>query len=353
MIPRHILLALSAATFASADTLINTLQQNGFNDFASIYQDADPSILSSVDAGSNMIIYASKNVQGTTNSTLRRRDTTTNTQIAAMSSVQNTASSSKKLRFKRQNADSSPAVYQSLLNDPEIVNLGQGVNQSLVEKPVEGVPTVFAGAGKAVPVVGDDITFDGGVIRPVDSLLEIPGSIANTLTLFPQLSNLTALLIQYNLVEPVSEAAGITVLAPEDSAFAAVDTSGLTDEQIVAILSQHVIVNYVGYSPLLKDGQVLNTLANGTVTVAVRDSGVYFNGAKVTAADVIVGNGVVHTVASVVGSEDAGVPEDGGDDTENPENPENPPATGAAGRVGLGLKTLGLSALGMAVAALF
>ena len=132
-----------------------------------------------------------------------------------------------------------------------------------------------------------------------NSLLEIPGSIPNTLALFPQLSNLTALLTQFNLVEPVSAATGITVLAPEDSAFAAVDTSGLTDEQIVAILSQHVIVNYVGYSPLLKDGQVLNTLANGTVTVAVRDSGVYFNGAKVTAADVIVGNGVVHTVASV------------------------------------------------------
>ena len=49
----------------------------------------------------------------------------------------------------------------------------------------------------------------------------------------------------------------------------------------------------------------------------------------------------------VVGSEDAGVPEEGGDDT------ENPPATGAAGRVGLGLKTLGLAALGIAVAALF
>lgn len=169
MIPKHILLALSAS-LVSADTLINTLQQNGFNDFASIYQDADPSILSSIDAGSNMIIYAAKNVSGTTNSTLARRDTTTNTQIAAMSSVQNTASSSKKkFRFKRQNADSTPAVYQSLLNDPEIVNLGQGVNQSLVEKPVEGVPTVFAGAGKAVPVVGDDIVFDGGVIRPVDS----------------------------------------------------------------------------------------------------------------------------------------------------------------------------------------
>ena len=170
MIPRHILLALSAATFASADTLINTLQQNGFSDFASIYQGADPSILSSVDAGSNMIIYATNNTMTSFNSTLRRRDSTTDTQIAAMSSVQNTASTTmKKLRFKRQSANSSPTVYESLLDDPEIVNLGPGVNQSLVEKPVEGVPTVFAGAGKAVPVVGDDIPFDGGVIRPVDS----------------------------------------------------------------------------------------------------------------------------------------------------------------------------------------
>lgn len=355
MIPRHILFALSAASIASADTLINTLQQNGFNDFANIYQDADPSILSSVDAGSNMIIYATKNTQTTANSTLARRATTMNTKIAAMSSVQNTASSSKKFRFKRQNENSSPAVYQSLLSDPEVVNLGEGVNQSLVEKPVNGVPTVFAGAGKAVPVVGDDIAFDNGVIRPVDSLLEIPGSIGATLGLFPQLSNLTALLTQFNLVEPVSEAAGITVLAPEDSAFAAVDTSGLTDEEIVGILSQHVIVNYVGYSPLLQDGQVLNTLANGTVTVAVRDSGVYFNGAKVTTADVIVGNGVVHTVASVVGSEDAGVPEDGNSNEggEDGDDTETPPATGAAGRVGLGLKTLSLAALGMAVAAFF
>ncbi|EGO55206.1 hypothetical protein NEUTE1DRAFT_85340 [Neurospora tetrasperma FGSC 2508] len=339
MILFHILLALSAATFASADTLIDTLQQNGFSDFASIYQDADPSILSSIDVGSNFIIYATNNTQSAVNSTLSRRRTTSQSQRAAMSSVQNTASSSKKLRFKRQQANSPAAVYESLLSDPEIVNLGLGVNQSLVEKPVgdAGVPNVFAGAGQVVPIVGNDIPFDGGVIRPVASLLEIPGAVPSTLSLFPNLSNLTALLTQSNLTGPVSETAGITVLAPEDSAFAAVNISALTDEQIVGILSQHVIVNYVGYSPLLKDGQVLNTLANGTVTVAVRDSGVYFNGAKVTASDVIVENGVVHTVASLVGSGDG----------------ENPPATGTAGRVGLGLKTLGLGALGMAVAALF
>lgn len=339
MILFHILLALSAATFASAATLIDTLQQNGFSDFASIYQDADPSILSSINVGSNFIIYATNNTQSAVNSTLSRRRTTRQSQRAAMSSVQNSASSLKKLRFKRQQANSPAAVYESLLSDPEIVNLGPGVNQSLVEKPVgdAGVPNVFAGAGQVVPIVGNDIPFDGGVIRPVASLLEIPGAVPSTLSLFPNLSNLTALLTQSNLTGPVSETAGITVLAPEDSAFAAVNISALTDEQIVGILSQHVIVNYVGYSPLLKDGQVLNTLANGTVTVAVRDSGVYFNGAKVTASDVIVENGVVHTVASLVGSGDG----------------ENPPATGTAGRVGFGLKTLGLGALGMAVAALF
>ncbi|EAA30257.1 Fasciclin-domain-containing protein [Neurospora crassa] len=342
MILFHVLLALSAATLASADTLINTLQQNGFSDFANIYQEADPSILSSIDVGSNFIIYATNNTQSAVNSTLGRRSSTRPTRqdrIAARSAVQNWATRSKKLRFKRQQANSSAAVYQSLLSDPEIVNLGPGVNQSLVEKPVgdAGVPTVFAGADKAVPVVGDDIPFDGGVIRPVASLLEIPGSIPSTLSLFPNLSNLTALLTQSSLAGPVSEAAGITVLAPDDSAFAAVNISALTDEQIVGILSQHVIVDYVGYSPLLKDGQVFKTLANGTITVAVRDSGVYFNGAKVTASDVIVENGVVHTVASLVGSGDG----------------ENPPATGAAGRTGLGLKTLGLAALGLAVAALF
>ncbi|KAK3388667.1 FAS1 domain-containing protein [Sordaria brevicollis] len=353
MIPRHILFALSAASVVSADTLINTLQQNGFNDFASIYQNEDPSLLSTIDAGSDMIIYATKNIPA--NSTLGRRDNIDLKRRFAISSVQKSAPSTKKFRFKRQNENSSPAVYESLLSDPEVVNLGEGVSQSVVEKPVDGVPNVIAGAGKAVPVVGDDIAFDNGVIRPVDSLLEIPGSIGAALTAFPQLSTLASLLTQFNLVEPVSQAAGITVLAPENSAFENVDTSGLSDEEIVAILSQHVIVNYVGYSPRLEDGQVLNTLANGTVTVAIRDGNVYFNGAQVTAADVIVENGVVHTVASVVGFEDAGVPEEGGEDNGNEggDDTETPPATGAAGRVGLGLKTLGLAALGVAAAALF
>lgn len=171
MILFHILLALSAATFASAATLIDTLQQNGFSDFASIYQDADPSILSSINVGSNFIIYATNNTQSAVNSTLSRRRTTRQSQRAAMSSVQNSASSLKKLRFKRQQANSPAAVYESLLSDPEIVNLGPGVNQSLVEKPVgdAGVPNVFAGAGQVVPIVGNDIPFDGGVIRPVAS----------------------------------------------------------------------------------------------------------------------------------------------------------------------------------------
>ena len=103
------------------------------------------------------------------------------------------------------------SVYESLLSDPEVVNLGPDRNQSVVEIPTtsngsgyhhdddgdkdhhwhekrcaelqvcnqgphhhhKSFPVVFTGLGERTNVVGKDIPFDGGVIRPVDRFVTV------------------------------------------------------------------------------------------------------------------------------------------------------------------------------------
>jgi uncharacterized surface protein with fasciclin (FAS1) repeats len=65
------------------------------------------------------------------------------------------------------------------------------------------------------------------------------------------------------------------------------------------VLQQHVLVDYPAYSPLLENGDVYPTLAGGSVSVLVRDSAVFWNGARLLAGDAILRNGVVHVIDRV------------------------------------------------------
>jgi hypothetical protein len=65
------------------------------------------------------------------------------------------------------------------------------------------------------------------------------------------------------------------------------------------VLKQHVLVDYPAYSPLLENGDVYPTLGGGTVSVLVRDSAVFWNGARLLAGDAILRNGVVHVIDRV------------------------------------------------------
>lgn len=88
-----------------------------------------------------------------------------------------------------------------------------------------------------------------------------------------------------------------TVFAPTDAAFAGVDTSGLTTEQLANVLLYHV-TDGRRYAASIVNAPKVEMLNGGTVAV----DGTDLNGdqADVVATDVEASNGVVHVIDGVL-----------------------------------------------------
>jgi uncharacterized surface protein with fasciclin (FAS1) repeats len=94
-----------------------------------------------------------------------------------------------------------------------------------------------------------------------------------------------------------------TVFAPTDEAFkklpAGAYDSVLRDPgRLKAILNYHVVSGYFAVRDV-KSGEVM-TLQGSSLTAAVSSSDVRVNGARVTEADVVATNGIVHAIDAVV-----------------------------------------------------
>lgn len=127
----------------------------------------------------------------------------------------------------------------------------------------------------------------------------------------PDLSTLVTAVTEAELVETLSGTGPFTVLAPTNAAFAALPEGTLdtllqpeNQADLQAVLTYHVIAGSV-LSSALSDGQVVETVNGGSLTVDITDDGVFFvdaNGgrAQVTTADVEASNGVVHIIDAVL-----------------------------------------------------
>lgn len=170
------LLALGAPQ-TLAQSLLEALRDNGFSGYAELLE--GDAILS---AGPGLIIYAPSNAAlGAATGSLPARQATLQTNNASNSfgAVRNTAPTfvDPALYAEDEDAEAAEAppgaVRETLLQDPVFTNLGPGHNQSLVEKNVSSAarPIVHGGLGRTVEVSGDDIAFDGGVVRPIDGFV--------------------------------------------------------------------------------------------------------------------------------------------------------------------------------------
>ena len=77
-------------------------------------------------------------------------------------------------------------------------------------------------------------------------------------------------------------------------------TSLLNDiPQLTDILKHHVVADSV-MSTMLTNGQTVTTLLGTDVTVTINANGVFIDNAKVTVADLVADNGVVHVIDAVL-----------------------------------------------------
>ena len=173
----------------------------------------------------------------------------------------------------------------------------------VVKAETEDDSVVFtSGLLRQSRVATADVTFTGGIVHIIDSVLTIPANDSTT-ALAANLTALAGALTTANLVSTVDSAQDVTIFAPSNDAFAAIQNlaANLSTEQLSSILTYHVVQGTVGYSSSLTSGAQLTTLNDGQVTVTIDDEGdVFVNSAEVEVADVLVSNGVVHVIDNVL-----------------------------------------------------
>ncbi len=159
-----------------------------------------------------------------------------------------------------------------------------------------------------VQVSQTDVLADNGVIHVVDSVLlppsiAFPGNLVQAASAYPIFDPLVDAVVTADLataLEGVNGGDGLTLLAPTSFAFAEVDVSGLTTEELGEVLLYHVIGGTVDSATIV--GLVeAETLQGGTIDIAV-DAGtvVLDDSATVIRTDLEADNGILHVLDAVL-----------------------------------------------------
>ena len=157
------------------------------------------------------------------------------------------------------------AFVPTLLTNTTYTNVTGGQVVEGIAK--DGGVSIFSGGRAESKVSTADVTFDGGVVHVIDSVLTIPASIAETAAA-ANLTQLTGALTKANLVTAVTEAEDVTVFAPTNEAFEKIASvaAGLSVEELTDVLTYHVVAGTVGYSTELESGDI-PTLNGASVKV--------------------------------------------------------------------------------------
>ena len=147
---------------------------------------------------------------------------------------------------------------------------------------------------------------DARLSAPVRNTTAAASTIVDLAAATPDLSTLVTALKAGGLVNTLSSPGPFTVFAPTNDAFAALPAGTLDNllkpaakQRLVDILLYHVVSGQVKAKDL-SDGEVIETVEGKTVTASVNNVGVFINNAKVTTADVVASNGVVHIINAVL-----------------------------------------------------
>ncbi|KAM3416618.1 Uncharacterized protein BST61_g8209 [Cercospora zeina] len=197
------------------------------------------------------------------------------------------------------NITETPTFAHTLLSNETYTSLPEGQVVG-VRKEGDNV-VVISGAGARSNVTTADVAIaNGSFVHIIDSVLTLPINVYLTAVA----ANLTALagaINATNLTEPLIESEQITVFAPTTEAFDDISSAlqDLSLEDATAILGYHVINGTVAYSSNLTNA-TLTSSGGQDLNITIIDGAVFVNAARVIAADVLIANGVVHVIDSVL-----------------------------------------------------
>jgi len=198
---------------------------------------------------------------------------------------------------KSTDLSATPAFVKTLLPEGPFRNIS---GEAQVAKAVieDKKAYVYSGLLTKSEVVKADNVFAGGIAHVVNKVL-IPPMAVSTTAKTAGLSSLVDALTTAGLVSTVDQLRKVTIFAPNNAAFAKL-TATPSKEDLAKILTYHVVPGAVGYSTTLTDGMKLKTVEGNELTIKIANGVVTVNGAKVVTADVLVNNGVVHVIDTVL-----------------------------------------------------
>jgi uncharacterized surface protein with fasciclin (FAS1) repeats len=188
---------------------------------------------------------------------------------------------------------------RTALQPPQFTNVTGGQVVQVVPGE-DGAVTIYSGLVSTANVTGEPLNFTGGVVHIIDSVLVVPQNVSTTAVE----ANLTAAvgaLTKADLAGAVDGLSDVTIFVPDNEAFDAIGNllGNLTTENLTSILTYHVVNGTVGYSTGLEN-TTLPTLNGENITISIIDGDVFVNSARVIVPDVLVANGVVHIIDSVL-----------------------------------------------------
>jgi transforming growth factor-beta-induced protein len=157
-------------------------------------------------------------------------------------------------------------------------------------------------------VIIANIEAGNGVVHVIDAVL-LPAAprttVVDVIVKSENHTTLEAAVIAAGLVETLSGDGPFTIFAPTDAAFAALPAG--TVEALLAdpkgaltdVLTYHAVAGKVRSTDLINEQKVV-TLSGKIATVTINAQGVFINKAKVTVADIVTDNGVVHVIDAVL-----------------------------------------------------
>jgi uncharacterized surface protein with fasciclin (FAS1) repeats len=152
-------------------------------------------------------------------------------------------------------------------------------------------------------------TEDGGVTLGGQSAVQDNESAKDVVKVAAASSDHTTLVAavkQAELVDVLSNAGPFTVFAPTNAAFdkvpkATLDALMKDDKKsdLQDILQYHVYVGIIK-PEMLQDGQTLNQVNGGNITIAKKDGKTVINGTATVLASVPASNGIIHVIDGVL-----------------------------------------------------
>ncbi|KAK4227358.1 FAS1 domain-containing protein [Podospora fimiseda] len=209
-----------------------------------------------------------------------------------------------------QSLSVGPSIYApTLLTSSDQTNVSTGQNV-IITRQDEETTVITTGLGSRSTISDPaDISFSGGLIQIIDTLLVPPAPLEKTARdAYKDLTGFLGALYSTDLVSTFSQSKDVTILAPRNSAFQKIASplSSLTKEKLTSILKYHLIPNKI--IPASSFFIPSANFTNGTldsqegkqVLVTRLGNNLFFNRAQLLQADVLISNGVIHIIDGVL-----------------------------------------------------